>query len=108
VNDRKASAQSFLHEIQRLRLLKETDRALDVIFGWIDHGLKRGGEEVDRALRDVAVSALDEDLIVGLLSSTFPARHLLKHREAFACRAREKLTREIGGAATEALLRAVL
>jgi len=98
----------FLDEIYRLHLLEQTDKALDLIFAWTNHSLKSGGAQADEALRSVDVNALDEDLLVGFLSSSYPGKNLLRNRSVFAERMLERLAQEIGQPRADALIRDLL
>ncbi len=84
-------------ELVRLKGLKQHDRALDLIFRWIDHDLKTtAGTQATTLLAEIDVRSLDEDLIVGLLTATFAGKHLLSARDDFAARARSFLQAELG------------
>lgn len=66
------SAEGFLVQAYRLHAAGETDRALDLVFGWTDAMLKANRSSiVNRALELVNVNLLDEDLLVGIWSATF-------------------------------------
>lgn len=90
------SVPGFLEEVHRLHLLEQTDRALDVIFHWIDEDLKRGGEAANHTLAQIDVDSYDEDILVGFLSSTYPGRHVLPARVEYAEKMRQRLERDIG------------
>ena len=75
----------------------EVRQALDEIFRFADFDLKFArGTGCDFLLSRIDVNRLGEDLLVGLLSATYPGKHVIPSRVAFAQRVREKLIREIG------------
>lgn len=98
---------AFLADVYRRHRDGQTDRALDKIFQWVDSSLKegqRGIELCDSVLRSVLVSRLDEDILVGFLTSTYPASRLLRSRAEFAEKVRARLASEIGREEAEALV----
>lgn len=100
------NAADLVEAVHRLHLLRQTDRALDLIFRWVDRDLKTtAGKGSTELLASLSVDALDEDLLVGFLTSTFPGKHLIPTRDAFAERAREKLRHDIGRKQADALIR---
>ncbi|MGE0551219.1 MAG: hypothetical protein AB7O24_26315 [Kofleriaceae bacterium] len=105
-NSNSFDATSFLQEVHALHSKGETDRALDAIFCWFDDELRGDRKSsCERALRMVDVDAFDEDLLVGFLSATFAARRFLPARAELVERVRVRLSREIGAAETNQLLR---
>ena len=91
------SAEGFLVQAYRLHAAGETDRALDLVFGWTDAMLKANRSSiVNRALELVNVNLLDEDLLVGIWSATFASRDLLHARRVFSTRATTRLAGMLG------------
>jgi len=71
----------------------------------VDEDLKKtGGEACDLLLVSVDVDRLDEDLLVGLLTSTYAGRRLIPARAAFSKRALARLERDIGADAARKLI----
>ena len=85
-------------EIVRLYESGQTDAALDLIFRWTDHDLRYGGAGCQTLLGIVAVEALDENVLVGLLMATAGGRSFVSSRAAFAERVRTRLASQIGTA----------
>jgi hypothetical protein len=86
----------LLHYIYTLHEAGQTCTVLTMIFNWVDADLKATkGEGCHELLSCVNVNRLDEDLLVGLLTSTYPGRNLITSREVFAYRVRQKLEQDI-------------
>jgi hypothetical protein len=97
---------AFLGEFHRLNSQGLTDRCLDLIIRWFDSELKQGAPGImrcDAVLRAIDDTILDEDLIVGFLSATYPGRKLIPYRATFLERARAHLSRMIGAEEANAL-----
>jgi hypothetical protein len=72
-------------------------QALRTIFTWTDLKFKEGkSEEIDTLLSLVNPDDLEEDILIGLLSSTYVARALLPSRKPLADRIKSSLAPKIG------------
>jgi hypothetical protein len=93
------AALVFVANLRRLHRAGETDRALDLVFSWVDQQLKSGDPGAgacDLALCAIDVSTFDEDILVGLLASTSSGKSVLHERGQFADRVERRLADEIG------------
>lgn len=105
----KLSAAQVIEQIHYYQLGEQIDQALALIFRWVDGDLKeRRGEGVDVMLKEIDVSRLDEDLIVGLMTSTYAGKKLLRMRDDFALRAKQRLAFLIGKGEAAKLMADVL
>ncbi len=85
----------FLGLVYSLFQQNKTDRALDVIFRWINDELATGGVGVFRCnqmLRQIDVSLYDEDILVGFLTASYAGKMLLHERTPFAARVTKLLS----------------
>ena len=68
------------------------DQKLDILYLWIDTLLLAGRfEEVDRILAAVDVERLRTAVLLGYLTITFAAKHMLDNRDAFYERVRKRV-----------------
>jgi hypothetical protein len=83
----------FIQHANRLDKHGRIDAALDLIYEKID-SLLRGGDfaEVDSILSRVETKSLSVDLLLGLLTSTLPARTKLPSRREFFARVEGEIT----------------
>lgn len=74
----------FLRPVRELEKRGHIDAALDVLYDRVD-GLLRGKQfvAVDDLLQHLRVNALSVDVLIGLLTSTLPARSKLPSRAKF-------------------------
>jgi hypothetical protein len=74
----------FLQPVRELEKRGHIDAALDVLYDRVD-SLLRGKQfaAVDDLLQQVRVNALSVDVLIGLLTSTLPARSKLPSRAKF-------------------------
>lgn len=78
------TTESFLDRARRLDHSGHTDAALDLIYENVNGKLSRGRfKEVDSVLETTEPMSLSVDLILGLLTSTLPARTKLPSRSTF-------------------------
>lgn len=87
----------FASQLLVLHRAGETDRALDLIFTWVDEQFhEEAWGRCDAILSSIDPAQLDEDLIVGFLTATRLAKRRLTARAGFATKARLRLTTLIG------------
>jgi DNA repair exonuclease SbcCD ATPase subunit len=84
----------FVEHANRLDKIGQTDAALDLIYDRIDTLLVKGKfEEVDSVLRDADPKRLSVDILLGLLTSTLPARTKLSTRAKFFAEVEREIRR---------------
>jgi len=95
--------ESFIVRAKRLERVNGIDSALDLIYDSVD-GMLRAGDfsELNSLIEHLAVQQFSTDILLGLLTSTLPARSKLPSRLAFGQRVR--LLFETRGEDVEALL----
>ncbi|MCB9566636.1 MAG: hypothetical protein H6710_05385 [Myxococcales bacterium] len=82
------------------------DAALDYLFDRVDRWLCAESYSLcDEAIEGVDPRAFPEEILVGLLSITFPAKKSLASRMAFLDAVEVELTRRIGAIETQRALR---
>jgi hypothetical protein len=91
---RRPKAAAFVEHANRLDKLGKSDAALDLIYDRIDTLLlsHRYGD-VDLMLREVSPELLSVDVLLGLLTSTLPARTKLPARAAFFAKVEREIRR---------------
>jgi hypothetical protein len=81
---KRQSGWNFVEQAARLDKLGHTDAALDLIYDRIDTLLiAHEFDEVDAILESADLKILSIDVLLGLLTSTLPARTKLASRKAF-------------------------
>lgn len=79
-----AHRNTFLGRAQRLDGLGQIDAALDLIYDSIDEILRHGQfSKLDSLLEQTLIEDQSTDLLLGLLTSTLPARSKLSSRKKF-------------------------
>lgn len=75
---------SWLLKASELDKAGNCDEALDVIYDNVDNLLTEGNfSEINKILGMVDITGLSDDVILGILTSTLPARDRLENREYF-------------------------
>lgn len=88
---------SLLNEVKQYCLEQNTDRALRLIFQWMnDQLIVENSYLCNELLTSIDVNDFDEDILVGFMASTFLASHLLPARSEFCDRVMKRLEPEIG------------
>ena len=98
-------AVDVLAKVYQLHAEQRTDDAIDLIFTTVDADLKgTRGRMANDLLVQADIERLDENLIVGILTATYPARSMLAYRQQFSQRALERLRLHLGDAVATNLL----
>ncbi len=83
---------AFLGYARRLDNIGQTDAALDIVFDQIDEMLLAGNfSQVNRLLVDIAPEDYSVELLLGILTSTLPAKNQLPDRAEFYTRTAQTL-----------------
>ncbi|HEY5741872.1 MAG TPA: hypothetical protein VIS99_04965 [Terrimicrobiaceae bacterium] len=78
------TAGSFIERANRLAELKKVDAALDLLYDQVDEVLHVGEfGKLDRLLRSANTETLSADILLGLLTTTLPAKSKLPSRPRF-------------------------
>ena len=81
-----------IRSANRLDVSGHTDSALDLLYDAVDELLQRGEfEKLDSMITNVAVADLSENILIGLLTATLPARSRLPIRPKFFAEVEETL-----------------
>ncbi len=101
-----SDAELFLLAVRDLVTERKIDLALRIIMRWCDAQFRGAGfGRVSEALDIVDTGALPGDIVVGLLSATYPATAQLgPSRKRFVELARARLMTEFGASRTESIL----
>ena len=80
----KSKPEEFVERANRLDRLGQTDAALDLLYDQIDQLLRTGKvQKVDSILEHLDLSVFSVHLLLGLLTSTLPAKTRLNFRRKF-------------------------
>jgi hypothetical protein len=100
-----ANPADFLASVHALFDAGNVDDAMYMVADWVDRMFCSGAFfAVDEVLGMVDAAHLDEDMLVGFLAATYPARHLLSARVKFAEVVRTRLANDIGKAEADTLV----
>lgn len=95
----------FLASVYALLDAGNVDDAMYMVADWVDRMFCSGAfPAVDAALDMIDAARFDEDMLVGFLAATYPARHLLSARGKFAEVVRLRLANDIGKADADMLV----
>jgi hypothetical protein len=84
ISQAKREMDNFVERASRLSRIGQIDAALDLLYDNIDALMTNGDfEQIDSVLRGVELESLSIDILLGLLTSTLPARTKLGSRKEF-------------------------
>lgn len=90
-------SERFIEQARRLDEKRRTDAALDIIYDNINNLLTEGDyQRIDAILSALDPEPLSVDILLGLLTSTLPARTKLSRRRDFFSKVEEELRRREG------------
>lgn len=88
----KCRKDTFLLRAQKLDEHGQTDAALDLIYDQVDELMQRGEfDRLNSLLKTVNTDELSTDLLLGILTSTLPARNKLTERRSFFAAAKQSI-----------------